>query len=716
MYLRASRNARRRNHRQLGKSKADIRMFRRLAHERLEERVVLSISPGAGTYEVFDGLTYARPGVYLTDESIQPGVDLSALTLNIDAADTTNTKQLWTNGGLDLNLTGAGVTVGVWDGGRIRATHDEFNNGDRVTVIDTGASLLDHSTHVAGTIGARGASASARGMAGEVQIRGRDIENDLAELLSDASVIDLSNHSYGYLRGWTHVVPVEIQINPNTTVTVFPDTWVADRVDFDVEDPLFGKYTKDANVIDAADEIDTDIVRPHDLDTLLFDNPKLLSIWAAGNDRIDAYQGLFTFENTPFYYAYDSISERFGFFDAVIHPPPGDDGSAGSGFDTLPPTQVAKNSLVVGAIKDIVDVDGPYDAANPPTVTMTSYSSWGPTDDGRIKPDVVANGDALYSSEAASDTDYGTRSGTSMAAPSVTGTAALLLEHYRNLHVVRNLTAGDHDIRVEYYEDVDDAGLTLSWARPGMAKTPVPASVLWRDDPQVAGLDAEYFDFSTTLSDIPDFTGLTPDVTNVATQLNFAPTAGHWAGLTSAYDDTFAARYTGTINIATTDDYTFSLLADNEARLWIDDVLVIDDPRSATLKGTIIHTALDADNVGPDYSTGWGVVDAADAAQFLTDSMPGTGHTTDLFERTYDGTEWQFRVRTDGSDPLKVTIVWTDPAPTTLPGAGLDDATSVLVNDLDVWITDAANTTLYRPWTLDPANPATRREEYQCAA
>ena len=699
-----------------------------LRFESLESRRMLSTIGLSPVEHFFESAVLIAPGRWEIGDKLKLTLTPEMLSDNANAADTVNADQLRSGGGLGLDLDGSGVTVGIWDSGRVRDTHDEFQiagGGSRVTIVDTGAALSDHSTHVAGTIGAQGSDAAARGMASNVMIRSRDSVNDSAELAADAAGIDLSNHSYSHSRGW--------QL-PLFTVTInnvfYPvDTWVGDRDQFAVENAIFGKYEDTQNPIDAA--LGQSPLLPSEIDQIAFDNPTLLSVWSAGNDRDDVFtnalrtateevQGLPNYDQ--FYVAFDGTLGQFVFIDGTVQnnePPPGD-GNGGTGYDSLPQSKVAKNTLVIGAIGDIVNIDGPYDPANPPPVTMTSFSSWGPTDDGRIKPDVVANGDALYSSEAASDTDYGTRSGTSMAAPSVTGTAALLLEHYRDLNVVRNLTAGDHDIRVEYYEDVDDARLTLHWARPGVAKTVVPASVLWHDNPQVAGLDAEYFDFSTTLSDIPDFTGLTPDVTNVATQLDFAPTAGHWAGLTSDYDDTFAARYTGTINIATTDDYTFSLLADDEARLWIDDVLVNESPRSATLKGLIIHTAQDvtsgAANIGPDYSTGWGLVDAAAAVEFLTGSLSETGHTTELFEGTYDGTEWTHRVRADGNNPLRVTIVWTDPAPTTLPGDGLDDPTSVLVNDLDIWITDASDTTLYRPWNLDPANPATRREEYSCAA
>ncbi len=57
---------------------------------------------------------------------------------------------------------------------------------------------------------------------------------------------------------------------------------------------------------------------------------------------------------------------------------------------------------------------------DPAKATISSFSSWGPTDDGRIKPDVVANGEALYSSLNGSNTSYGSYSGTSMATPNAT--------------------------------------------------------------------------------------------------------------------------------------------------------------------------------------------------------------------------------------------------------------------------------------------------------
>ena len=72
---------------------------------------------------------------------------------------------------------------------------------------------------------------------------------------------------------------------------------------------------------------------------------------------------------------------------------------------------------------------------------VADFSSRGPTFDGRIKPDVVAQGVSVYGAQAGSFSGYINASGTSVAAPIASGIAALLLSahpHLRNTQV-RNI-------------------------------------------------------------------------------------------------------------------------------------------------------------------------------------------------------------------------------------------------------------------------------------
>ncbi|MCU0793857.1 MAG: S8 family serine peptidase [Opitutaceae bacterium] len=238
------------------------------------------------------------------------GRPLYRTTFNTAAAISTGADQL-----RDLpapfGLTGAGLRAGVWDEAKVRNTHQEFAGG-RVAIRDSASTFSDHATHVAGTIGATGVVANARGMAPQAGIDSYDWNNDYAEMTAagaasatDTARLPLSNHSYGF------------------------DATTADM----------GRYETEARTLDA----------------LAAALPFYSVFWAAGNE-----QDLLT---------------------------------ALGGYQSITFTGLAKNIITIGAGADAVS--GGQRA--PSVGTIATFSSLGPSDDGRIKPDLTANGVDLYS-------------------------------------------------------------------------------------------------------------------------------------------------------------------------------------------------------------------------------------------------------------------------------------------------------------------------------
>ncbi|WP_264550827.1 S8 family serine peptidase [Flavobacterium sp. N2038] len=93
------------------------------------------------------------------------------------------------------------------------------------------------------------------------------------------------------------------------------------------------------------------------------------------------------------------------------------------GFNTS--TKNSKNALHV--------------AANNPDDLISSYSSFGPTIDGRLVPQIAAVGTDVYSLDYSNS--YQIMSGTSMATPGTTGTVALLYERYKNIYGTKPLAS-----------------------------------------------------------------------------------------------------------------------------------------------------------------------------------------------------------------------------------------------------------------------------------
>ncbi len=308
---------------------------------------------------------------------------------NVLAAATTNTQKLYEGGTLGLSLSGKGIPTGkmaIWDGGAVLTTHVELNG--RVRMRDNSTTVSNHATHVAGTIMARGVYAPARGMAYELpDLLAFDFNNDRAEMSANAAELLLSNHSYGSISGWYY----------NSDVS--PARWEFWGAPNEMEDYRFGYYNSTAS----------------DWDAICYYAPYYLPVKSAGNNRN---------VNGPAvgqaYYRYNNAGVM-----SLAGPRPAGI-SSNNGYDIIPTYGTAKNILTVGAIYALAG-----GSTGPASIQISNFSSWGPTDDGRIKPDLVADGVSVTSSGSSSSTSYSTLSGTSMSSPNVSGTLLLLQELYQ---------------------------------------------------------------------------------------------------------------------------------------------------------------------------------------------------------------------------------------------------------------------------------------------
>ncbi|HEY4198203.1 MAG TPA: S8 family serine peptidase, partial [Mucilaginibacter sp.] len=305
------------------------------------------------------------------------------------SAATTNTNKVQPGGSLKLNLSGSSAflanKLAIWDGGAVYKGHQEFA-GKTITIKDT-STILDHATHVSGTMLAKGVYPPAKGMAfNATTLSSYDFNNDVAEMSAAAPNLLLSNHSYGELGGW-----------------VFDDSynrWEWYGIPGDTVDYTFGFYGD----------------HTQSFDKIACNAPYYLIVEAAGNARGSV--GPAVGED---YYGYASASDPT-FVDKGPRPA---DISSNTGYDNISSTANAKNILAVGAVNPL-----PNGPMNSQAITTSYFSSWGPTDDGRIKPDLVGNGLNVLSTGSSSPTSYITLSGTSQAAPNITGSLYLLQEYY----------------------------------------------------------------------------------------------------------------------------------------------------------------------------------------------------------------------------------------------------------------------------------------------
>ena len=291
---------------------------------------------------------------------------------NLEAAITTQVSELWVGGSTGLDYDGEGYSqLGEWDAGHVRKTHQEFNQTGVTRVTPMDGNYSTH-YHATHVAGTMVAGGVVEGAKGALYAGNLKYWqwSNDNSEMAAAAAAGLEISNHSY--GGRRGWDYDGGWDWYGTTSISPN-----------EDYKFGFYNYDARA----------------WDVIAQNAPNYLIVKSAGNDRGDGPN-----QGTP---------ENDG----------GDDG-----FDCIGPEGVSKNILTVGAVKKVLDYTGPE------SVLMSDFSSWGPADDGRIKPDIVGKGVNVYSTFDGSNTDYSSISGTSMSAPNVSGSLAMLQYHYQETH------------------------------------------------------------------------------------------------------------------------------------------------------------------------------------------------------------------------------------------------------------------------------------------
>ena len=228
---------------------------------------------------------------------------------------------------------------------------------------------------------------------GSVRSTHQELTGRVTKKNSSAAVDDHATHVAGTI-GATGIQPAAKGMAPKATIDSYE--WTDDYAEMLAAGAATAGDTASiplSNHSYGYDAVTADMGRyeteANNVDALAVSLPYYLVFWAAGNEQ-------------------DTLT-------------------ANGGYQSITFNGLAKNIMTIGAADDAV-TSGLRDPAK---ALIAYFSSLGPCDDGRIKPDIVANGVNLYSSVATSNTAYdGTYSGTSMATPNAMGSSILLEQLY----------------------------------------------------------------------------------------------------------------------------------------------------------------------------------------------------------------------------------------------------------------------------------------------
>ena len=160
-----------------------------------------------------------------------------------------------------------------------------------------------------------------------------------------------------------------------------------------------------------------------DWDRIMYNAPYYLMVTAAGNAQN----------------SYDNEAPNYG--------------KTADGFDLLLGFTTTKNGLTIAGANTEIDSNGELKKAS-----VAGYSSFGPVDDGRVKPDLAGDGGDILSTSSATNSSYQVSAGTSMAAPGVTGSLLLLQQYHEELFGSYMKAATLKGLALHTADDVDARG------------------------------------------------------------------------------------------------------------------------------------------------------------------------------------------------------------------------------------------------------------------
>ena len=170
---------------------------------------------------------------------------------------------------------------------------------------------------------------------------------------------------------------------------------------------------------------------------------------------------------------------------------------------------------------------------------------------------------------------------------------------------------------------------------------------------------------------------------------------------TSNYDNTAYKRMYGTSMASPAATGSIALLAQRYKQVMGTNI------RLDTMKAILFNTAVDIENPGPDYKSGFGNLDALAAVQVI-DTMASQEEALVKLDTIHQGENQRYFINSTRYENFKVTLAWVDD----VYKACNDCANDILMNDIDMYLVEEESGKKIYPYTLSENNPrADARED-----